>query len=294
MIRNYPIRFNKNKWNINFYSYHTCSEMCKYIVCEVEEHSQFFYIKKNHDYKNGECSQKNIFKKSEIRLSSFDRNNPKTSDGLLEKSEEIIIPDTTINVILEYPLIKQAKIVINSKDNRGFLLKDLIHQIKQIYKYIYKEEERTAHPITYHLSKFCKKCSGPDFKKESYKFIDTKDLIDDCSICHDNFNSDTCGVLNCGHIFHQTCIEEWLNYSINCPLCRINCSSECIDCKGTHIVYYDYHGTVIPIEERGLTMFRNTTDGLFGIYLYDFDDLYLKQLRYNYQTKELFMDFKIC
>ena len=44
-----------------------------------------------------------------------------------------------------------------------------------------------------------------------------------CSICHEdiNFCDDEISVLNCGHLFHQRCLQQWLNTNSTCPECRI-------------------------------------------------------------------------
>lgn len=45
----------------------------------------------------------------------------------------------------------------------------------------------------------------------------------ECSICLENGESDTCfGELEqCSHIFHMTCILQWLNKNnVTCPICR--------------------------------------------------------------------------
>ena len=49
----------------------------------------------------------------------------------------------------------------------------------------------------------------------------------ECSICYNNYNTDdNIVLLNCNHVYHKTCINNWIN-SINktyrkytCPLCR--------------------------------------------------------------------------
>lgn len=49
-----------------------------------------------------------------------------------------------------------------------------------------------------------------------------------CTICLDPFaeaDGPTCLIRNCGHTFHQKCIEEWMMRSGTCPSCRIPCSS---------------------------------------------------------------------
>lgn len=46
-----------------------------------------------------------------------------------------------------------------------------------------------------------------------------------CSICHNAIErGDTVRqITNCGHFFHQTCIDRWFSQSNTCPICR-----ECI------------------------------------------------------------------
>ena len=45
-----------------------------------------------------------------------------------------------------------------------------------------------------------------------------------CSICHEDiiFSDDETSVLNCGHLFHQRCLRQWLNTNSTCPECRIS------------------------------------------------------------------------
>jgi len=49
-------------------------------------------------------------------------------------------------------------------------------------------------------------------------------LIDpeDCSICMEKLTYKT--HLNCGHCFHDDCIDTWLSSHNTCPICRQNCN----------------------------------------------------------------------
>lgn len=44
----------------------------------------------------------------------------------------------------------------------------------------------------------------------------------ECSVCLNEFKPDAeINHLSCGHVFHKSCLEKWLNYwNITCPLCR--------------------------------------------------------------------------
>jgi len=45
-----------------------------------------------------------------------------------------------------------------------------------------------------------------------------------CAICQEAYNStatpDICRVLECGHVFHQHCVDNWLARATSCPLCK--------------------------------------------------------------------------
>ncbi|PQQ20716.1 putative E3 ubiquitin-protein ligase XERICO [Prunus yedoensis var. nudiflora] len=44
----------------------------------------------------------------------------------------------------------------------------------------------------------------------------------ECPVCLSEFEPESeINHLSCGHLFHKTCLEKWLNYwNITCPLCR--------------------------------------------------------------------------
>ena len=44
---------------------------------------------------------------------------------------------------------------------------------------------------------------------------------------------------------------------------------------------------MIPIDKRCILVNRNSTDGKFGIYAYDFNDLLLKSMKYDRKYKIL-------
>jgi hypothetical protein len=46
------------------------------------------------------------------------------------------------------------------------------------------------------------------------------DVNEKCPICFIVLKSETIVKTNCGHVFHQSCIDEWLQNRQTCPLCR--------------------------------------------------------------------------
>ena len=52
-----------------------------------------------------------------------------------------------------------------------------------------------------------------------YCNLDTE--YETCTICRENFeNNSIVRKLNCNHIFHLNCIDQWLAKKKTCPYCR--------------------------------------------------------------------------
>jgi len=52
------------------------------------------------------------------------------------------------------------------------------------------------------------------------KFSEWKDIETNCAICLEDYgNKDLVAKLNCGHYFHQHCLQAWLKQSETCPYC---------------------------------------------------------------------------
>lgn len=283
MIRNYPIRLSRPSWRVKFFAKHVCDQRCKVRIVPCGESPLTYMMAPNPLWREGGCTKKGDLERGMIHLSVFDKDNPQTIYGPLENPDELVVPDKRISVIIDYPLLNRAEAVITSDDDKGFTLKELIHKIKQIYSYIYNEEERTANPCTYHLSKFCIDCITATTEKE---LVHVAPPEDDCIICMGSFASDSCSKMSCGHVFHKSCITDWMKFSTSCPLCR-KTARECNKCNGTYIIYYSYTGVVIPIEERGVILARNMTDGVFGIHSQDFENIYLRSMDYDRKRKQL-------
>ena len=47
-----------------------------------------------------------------------------------------------------------------------------------------------------------------------------RQLNDVCPICLDEFQEKKMIKINCGHLFHSQCIEQWITVNARCPVCR--------------------------------------------------------------------------
>lgn len=294
MNRVYPIRTSRKFWSIPLFCYHMCNQNCNILI--VSNNSNQYILIDNPDYYNGKCSYNNKLKKTTVKISLFDINSPQGDSGLLYNPDEKVIMDNSFKVSIYFPLSYVFEVVISTpKTNNGFTLKELIYSIKNLYEFIYEEELRTSSPQIFNLKKFCTNCGNKDLSKFIEKIdIDNLKDLDDCCICYSNIiNSqedfDFTIKLKCSHIFHNKCIKTWLEKSGTCPLCRYNIF-ECTNCDGSGIIYYNFTGSVIPYEERGMNINRNISNGVFGIHTFDLEDLVIEKLFYNKIEKRLYVN----
>ena len=283
-MRIYPIRTTRNKWIIKIYCYHKCTTGCETILINRDEYFEVI-INPNYNHVYNHCNQLNNIEPGFISLYSFDRNNPTCeSGGSLFSPDEIVIPDKSFTLNVDFPLSYSLNIEMHS--SRNFTKKDLIYAIKSLYKFIYDEEERTATPQLFKLNKICSNCNLESLEKH---VEETKVDDDDCCICYNSLQLDSIK-LKCSHIFHRSCITKWIKTSATCPICRTNIFT-CTNCDGTGIIFYYFTGIVIPVEQRGERINRNLSNGIFGIHSYDFETLLLSDITYDRLKKNL--SFKI-
>lgn len=287
MLRIYPIRTTRNNWNIKLYSEHKCSENCD-IIMEIDENdSEQLIIKHNPTFIDGKCEFSDKTIQTCIRIFSFNKNNPFGEYGKLYNPNEKVIPDNSFTISIFFPLSHVFEIKISSEN--GFTLSELIYSIKILYEHIYREEERTSTPQIYNLKKSCSSCGINDLSKYIDE-IKEEDKLDECSICYSDYLDDLDGCkLKCNHVFHNSCINKWIVNSKTCPICRYNIFM-CNKCDGKGVIYYQFTGVVIPLEHRGHILNRNRTNGMFGIYGFDFEDLLLTNMYYDRLKKKLFIN----
>ena len=60
-----------------------------------------------------------------------------------------------------------------------------------------------------------------DFKSENFDSEKMKEN-NSCCICLNNYNkkSIVVNIPSCNHIIHKKCLEEWITYKDECPICR--------------------------------------------------------------------------
>ncbi|XP_044757392.1 E3 ubiquitin-protein ligase RNF165-like [Coccinella septempunctata] len=59
-------------------------------------------------------------------------------------------------------------------------------------------------------------------KKERKAFQNRND--DDCTICLGSLGLGILVIMECDHMFHRTCITDWLKEKNECPICRAEVS----------------------------------------------------------------------
>lgn len=289
VVRVYPLRMSRKKWNIPIFVKHKCSEDCSKKLVRVND---TLHIEPNPNYNmtTHSCSRSEHIEKGGVPLTNFNVEQPQGTSGILHNPNEIVIPDKKISIFIDFPLTYPVEAIVNFEHD-NITRKELLHTISIIYKYIYTEEERTSPPILYKITQKCRYC----------KDIEIKTLIstpknpktdDTCSICLGNKSN---GELPCKHIFHKDCVEEWLSsenedsgINNSCPLCRkivINCEQ----CQGRRQISEFYENVVIPLEHRGNCINRNPTFGIFGIFGYDLEDLNIDNMKYDREKKKLYL-----
>jgi hypothetical protein len=240
----------------------------------------------NPNYIENKCENYNNLERTFIRMKS-------NGDKNLYEPNMCVIPDSIFKIYLFYPLSRPFMATINKNDNNGYTLLELVNIVKTLYSIVYEEEEKTATPQTYKLKKKCLVCKNKVVYDYVKLYTKVNELEEDCSICYNNYiQDDKVTELSCSHCFHNKCIFNWFNSAeltrskLTCPLCRMKII-KCDDCGGTGFIEYDYSGVVIPLEQRGNIINRNTTNGFFGIFGFDIDDLYLSSMRYDRVKKTL-------
>lgn len=284
-VRVYPIRFSRKSWHIGLYTKHNCTtQPCNYTFIKNKYNKK---LKMVHTDGNT-CERSNNIENTLVSVKYFDIRNPHGIFGPLYQASNIVIPKNTFTMILDYPLRQKLKVhVTEPLDDKGFTLKEVLYAIRLSYEDIYELEEETSTPEQYIIVTECDECNSINLKQKISFGQNNQDHV--CPICFENTkNKEITQLENCSHCFHKECIEKWIDHDgKKCPICREHLA-HCSSCDGEGNKTIFYTGVVLPLEYRG-TAYRRETDGLYGIYDYYLEDLYVYSLRYDNQTNELFV-----
>ncbi|KAG2322642.1 hypothetical protein Bca52824_015855 [Brassica carinata] len=120
-------------------------------------------------------------------------------DRSLEKSDDLLM-NTIRDAILEFGLTQFP----------DFYVESLVRWVKSSNYFPPRVSELRLHP-----NHKCFTVLGPDM-----------DLFGTCCICQEDFflGGEATITSPCSHVFHTRCIEDWIQRSQKCPLCRLQLS----------------------------------------------------------------------
>jgi len=296
-IRVYPIRFTRKSWHIGLYTKHECNHSCNYTLIKDRNSKKFLCRTVGCDCQSEEppdCKRAENIENTIISIKDFDIRRPTGFLGPLHLANNIVIPQKEFFMILHFPMRSKLKITVNEPLGDGFTLKEVLYAIKLSYEDIYRTEDETSSSNMYIIMSKCHDCSHINLKK----YINPEDFNKDkltedrteCAICKDELinatDSQPVKLQECDHYFHKECIDNWIDANgKTCPLCRTSLKN-CSECDATGYTAIYHEGVSLPQEYRG-TEPRIHTNGVYGIYDYYLDDLYINSLDYNNETNEL-------
>ena len=267
---------------------HECNKFCAFMHV-YEEINEHLYTEKrilNPTYIDGKCEKFGQPVESSVFLHSY-------QDFRYCNENENVISDTNIKIQFDYPLSNKFLFEFRSKSSDGFTMRELIENICKTYYKIYEIEKQTAMDNHYTFKTKCNKCHREKMENDTFEVVNSN-IENECSICLSSYEiGDLCAKLVCNHQYHKKCIDKWFDENITCPLCRKD-NVKLIKCGNCNdgLLTVEFTGKVLPIEMRRLNnglLNRNQTNGMYGIWGHDIEDLSIDGLNYNTQTKTLFL-----
>ena len=218
-----------------------------------------------------------------VPLSTYDVLHPVGLTGNVFRADNIVIRDTEIEIYLSFPFFRPVIAAARTDNPAGFTVRELLLLTLQTYKRAYEIEEETAPVRTWEYTRECDQCTDD-------RALDVAPVVSiqqDCSICYLDMHSSPAVQLPCGHAFHRPCIQTWLDTSENpkCPLCR-GPIVHCDICNDQRTVVEQYEGWILPPWLRE-SEFRPSTDGMYGICMFDLDDIMVTGFTYTRISRQL-------
>lgn len=95
----------------------------------------------------------------------------------------------------------------------------LVFYYIQRFRYIHAKDQRER-KLTSQAKRALAIISTSVLKKEDFE---NKDFNDTCAVCIENYRiSDVVRILPCKHLFHKSCIDQWLLEKRTCPMCKMD------------------------------------------------------------------------
>lgn len=280
------------KYEIRLERNHQCSDQKCSIIKNKDDSGSV--REKNPNYSKGEYSKNNDVERYSINIASYDPDNWKKSTQGGWDSDKIVIKESSFFITYTYPLSYDFSFEYVSKN--GFTLKQVIDVIVSTYRKIYQEEEETAETVEINYQGKCIYCQEEYLSEAKTQVLQTEKDHLSCSICMSIYQpNETITTLKCSdqHHFHTSCIETWIKKSKTCPLCRTEPQTRfekpCGKCQ-QGIVKFEFTGKVLPLELRlasGGLINRPSTNGKYGIWGHDIEDLSIESLIYDTENKIL-------
>lgn len=285
-MRIYPIRTSKRFWTIPLYSHHECTDWCQFNLT-FQQHEPMFQINEQYDAETKQCVNYNRLERCTINILNYNMLFPKAIEGNIYNPDMIVIPETSFKMILYFPFRDQVDIDIQTPNEPT--LRVLLELVRQVYVYAYEKEEETSPPSVFDIRESCP-CILERATFNKQHMLDEKekpvsDGLDPCSICYEPF-TDKAVELECKHIFHKSCLQHWIDVGDSCPLCRTPFFT-CTRCNNERFIEYRREYVVIPQHLRTESVYRNTTNGVFGIHTCDLENLFISEMFYNSERKVL-------
>jgi len=154
-----------------------------------------------------------------------------TSNNIYDYVNNIYYPENVLNILhfaLHIKILHDENLHLQLNSTIVYLYNNEIKILNDIYSKLNINIHINSISYTEHIqevvnNKYVKKDVTniiSKFKSKKYKGDDNKHQ---CSVCLENIKKDEkITKLDCKHIFHTDCINEWISRDNTCPCCRIS------------------------------------------------------------------------